>query len=296
MANFTSITIIYNPNSTGGSQKLATATRRKLQAALEGQHIGMIGTEYAGHAEELAYELAHASKRPLIISTSGDGGYNEVINGLQRAQHEGARPTAGLLPAGNANDHYHCLHHGDFVQAIVHSKGRSIDILKLEITKPDSPHFTRYAHSYIGLGLTPRVGRELNKTKLSPVKEVWLVGKTFIRSGRVNIIVRGQVQTYHSLIFSNINRMAKILALTKDSTVDDGKFEVSALYNKHKLGFALQLLKAAAPGLHSTTQTTRYTFNTTRRTVIQFDGETRPLEANAKVTVTICPKALKCII
>ena len=296
MPAFTSITIIYNPNSTGSSQKLAAATRRKLQAALEGQHIGMIGTEYAGHAEELAYELAHASKHPLVITASGDGGYNEIVNGLQRAQHEGARPTAGLLPAGNANDHYHCLHHGDFAQAVVRGDSRTIDLLKLEVAKTGGQHLTRYAHSYIGLGLTSRIGRELNKTQLSLIKEVWLVGKTFLKSGRVHIKVRGQMHTYRSLIFSNINRMAKILALTKDSTVDDGKFEVSALYHKSKFGFALLLLKAAAPGLHSTTQATRYTFSTTRRTVAQLDGEIQPLEDDAKVTVTICPKALKCIV
>ena len=37
-------------------------------------------TERAGHARDLAKQAA-GTGRPLIVSVSGDGGYNEVVDG-----------------------------------------------------------------------------------------------------------------------------------------------------------------------------------------------------------------------
>ena len=167
MSYYTTITIIYNPNSTGSSQQLAEKTREQLQAALPREVITTRATEYAGHAEELAYELSRATSRPLIISASGDGGYNEVINGALRAIREGATPTTGLLPGGNANDHFNALHKDNFVTSVVNGQERHIDCLSVTVHSHTTP-LERYAHSYIGLGITPEVGHELNKTHLNP--------------------------------------------------------------------------------------------------------------------------------
>jgi diacylglycerol kinase (ATP) len=109
------IAVIYNPNSTGSSKELATEFSKRLKKRLPDQAIELIATEHAGHGEEIAYELAKKYKRPLIISSSGDGGYHEVINGLMKAQHEGAHPVAGLLPAGNANDHHRNVTRGELI-------------------------------------------------------------------------------------------------------------------------------------------------------------------------------------
>ena len=116
---FSTIAIIYNPNSTGSSRKLAEEYANILQKRMPAQKIELIGTEHAGHAEELAYSIAKNSKHPLIISSSGDGGYNEVINGAYKAREEGANPITSLLPAGNANDHFRNLSSDDLVEHIV---------------------------------------------------------------------------------------------------------------------------------------------------------------------------------
>src|SRR5206468_12869554 len=151
MPHYTAITIIYNPISTGPGEKMADKLAATLKKTLPKKIISVVPTEYAGHAEVLAYKAAKASKRPLIISASGDGGYHEVVNGLMKAQQEGSQPVAGLLPAGNANDHYRHVHKGDIVEAILNAREKQIDLLKLSAISKRRP-ITRFAHSYIGLG------------------------------------------------------------------------------------------------------------------------------------------------
>ena len=84
---YTTIAIIYNPKSTGQSEELAQEFAADIRQQLPNQKVELIATQHAGHAEELAYELASSSSNPLIISSSGDGGYNEVVNGAIKAQN-----------------------------------------------------------------------------------------------------------------------------------------------------------------------------------------------------------------
>jgi len=59
-------------------------------------------TEHAGHATQLSRSAAD-SGRPLVVSVGGDGGYNEVVNGVMQAGNDQA--STAVLAAGNANDH-----------------------------------------------------------------------------------------------------------------------------------------------------------------------------------------------
>lgn len=296
MAKYTSITIIYNPNSTRAGKASASEFEQQLGAKLPGQNIALVPTEYAGHAEELAYQYAKASKRPLIISASGDGGYHEVVNGLMRAQAEGARPLASLLPAGNANDHFHNLHSQDLVDAIAEAKIQVIDLLKLGYkTRRDRP-ITRYAHSYIGLGLTPQAGMELNKHRLNPFWEVWISMRAVLGVRPVQLRVGHQVYTYDSLIFSNIKKMSKIFSLSDVADASDGRFEITAFHRRNKLQLIARLLTASTRGLKGSRQASSYTFQTIKKTPIQLDGEIHSLPANTQVEVRIEPLTLHCVI
>ena len=160
--SYSIIAIIYNPKSTGSSKSLAQSLQKKLKVKLPNQRIELVATKHTGHARDIAYDIAKKYEKPLIVSSSGDGGYNEVVNGALQAQSEGAHPITSLLPAGNANDHHRNLHDSSLVNEIVTMNTRDIDVLKISGCV-DSKEITRYAHSYLGFGLTPRVGRELNK-------------------------------------------------------------------------------------------------------------------------------------
>lgn len=292
---YSTISIIYNPNSTGASQ----ANARKLAEALKGSvvedMVKIIPTKFAGHAEKLAYKLAKASPRPLIISSSGDGGYHEVVNGALRAQAEGAEPTCGLLPSGNANDHYHNLHQRPIDEQIISGSHRYIDILCIK-ARVGGKAWQRYAHSYIGIGLTPKVGQELNKVQLNRLREAWIVLRTLYRLRSSRLIVNGKEHEYDSLIFSNVRRMSKILSLSDTAKLSDGKFEIIAFRSHSKLKLLRKLIKATTIGLRSRRRADHFEFQTVRKTRIQLDGEIFVLDADSQAAVSLLHRHLRCII
>lgn len=291
--HYSSITILYNPKSTGDGK----ANAEKLQHALKkkGLECDLKPTDHAGHAEELAYKLAKASDKPLIISSSGDGGYNEVVNGAMRAQSEGAKPTTGVLPSGNANDHYKQVHKGDVVDQIVEGRSRHIDVLTITAEAKEY-QWKRYAHSYIGLGVTPEIGKELNKAELNATNEIIISLKALLKSQPFTIKVKGKKEEYQSVVMSNLAKMSKVLGLAKKaSEVDDGLFEVFALPPSKPFMFGV-IVKSATVGVRYTQQTDHYDFSTVQKQLVQCDGEVFDIKAKAKVRVSIEHKALACVV
>lgn len=295
MPTYTMISVIYNPNSTGSGKKLATDFITKLQQQLPKQPIQLLATEYAGHGEKLAYQQARATKRPLLISASGDGGYHDVVNGAMRAQHEGARPVTGLLPAGNANDHYHSLHQSDIVADVVNQQEQLIDLLKLRAVSHGAP-IERYSHSYIGVGLTPKVGKELNRTQLNRLNELWIMAKVLVTFRPIRLRVNGQVRAYESLVFSNVERMSKVFHLSPDARVDDNQFEVTTHYRRSRWQLIASLFKASTVGLTDGQQVQDFQFETIRPTLLQLDGEIIRLDAGTTATITLEHQVLRCIV
>jgi len=292
---YTKISVIYNPNSTGPSHELARQFKKDIVSKLPKQSIELIATDHAGHGEELAYDIAMSQKHPLIISASGDGGYNEVVNGVLRAQKAGAHPTTGLLPAGNANDHYHNLHSKDIVDAIIDGDDKQIDVLKLT-SKSKGRVLSRYAHSYIGLGVTPHVAKELNKTKLNVFNQIGIVAKALFGTHAVKLVVDGKSRHYDSLIFSNIDKMSKVLKISQPSLVSDGRFEVTIFRRRNKLSLILSLLRASTVGVTEDARVKQFSFTPVSETLVQLDGEIISLDDGALSTVRIEKQLLRCVV
>ena len=95
MSPFDRIVIIFNPQSTGDAPRRPRSCGRTWRVASRTCRCDLRPTEHAGHAREIAREVA-ATGRPLLVSVSGDGGYNEVVNGVLRV---GQRP-GGVRGAG----------------------------------------------------------------------------------------------------------------------------------------------------------------------------------------------------
>ncbi len=292
---FSSISIIFNPNSTGNGKAMAKDLKSGLRKRYPDQNVRLIPTLHAGHAEELAYKLAKASQRPLIISASGDGGYHEVINGIVRANNEGSGGVAGLLPAGNANDHYHDVHKGDIGEAISTYKTKKIDLLELN-TRVGGKEFKRYAHSYIGFGLTPKVGQELNKIELNWFNELIIAAKALFVLRPVKIMVNGRQRSYHSVIFSNVSIMSKVLNLSPTASNTDGLFELTIFKRRHKIKLLLKLLSASTAGLENAQSLKEFHFRSIKQILVQLDGEISTIDANSKVSIKVAPKVLECIV
>jgi diacylglycerol kinase (ATP) len=292
---FSSISIIFNPNSTGDGKSMAKELKADLHKRLPGLKATVIPTRHAGHAEELAHKLAKESKRPLIISASGDGGYNEVVNGIVKANQEGAHAVAGLLPAGNANDHYHDAHQDNIASLIIKGKVQKIDLIKLDTTV-NGKAYTRFAHSYIGFGLTPLVGRKLNQVDLNWFNEKFIAIKTLFTLRPITIFLKGKRRKCDSIVFSNVSTMSKVLSLSSKASNSDGLFEVTIFEHRRKRELLYTLLKASTIGLTDPKSVKEYHFRSIKQIFVQLDGEIAKVDANSEVEIKIDPKTLDCIV
>ena len=280
--------MIFNPNSTGDAPALAEQFRDELAERLPDLPVELRPTEHAGHAQDLARDAA-ASGRPLIVSVSGDGGYNEVVNGVMDAGNAGA--VAAVIGAGNANDHRRVTRERPLVDSVVAGDVQPIDLLKLR-----TDGLTRYAHSYIGLRITPVVAIDLEQGGKGSFREITTVIRAFARFRPFEIELEdGRTQRFDSLIFANIRQMAKFATLSEEGEPDDGVFEVITLKHTAKWRVLFTAVKAAVRGLGEQPTARHYRFTTSTPLPLQLDGELLTLDPGARVTVDLVPGALSTI-
>src|SRR5205809_472398 len=91
--------VILNPKSGGGrTQRQQTEITTSLTRL--GVHAPLHVTRAAGHAEEIAFELANSGAR-VIAAAGGDGTVHEVGNGILRS---GKSAALAVIPLGTGND------------------------------------------------------------------------------------------------------------------------------------------------------------------------------------------------
>lgn len=210
---FESIVIIFNPNSTGDAPKLAEQLRDRLGELLSyTPDIIHRPTGHAGHAVSLARDAAAAGGNVLIVSASGDGGYNEVVNGVMQAANPDA--VCAVMAAGNANDHRRTTGTMPLAEAIAQGQVRHIDLLRIHTGQgADMPGV--YAHSYVGFGLTPVMAIDLEKGSKGALKEMISVVRTFSKFQPFEIRQTDRKRRkFDSIVFANIAEMAKYATLS----------------------------------------------------------------------------------
>lgn len=289
---FESIVIIFNPNSTGDAPRLAEKLRDRLVELLTySPEISLQPTGHAGHAVELAREASVSGSNVLVVSVSGDGGYNEVVNGVMR----GGNPKAvcAVMAAGNANDHRRVTGTKPLEEAIAEGQVRHIDLLHIQTGQgSDAP--AEYAHSYIGFGLTPVVAIDLEKGSKGALKEMFSVVRTFSKFKPFEIRQSdGKRRKFDSLVFANIAEMAKYATLSAaEEHPSDGKFEVIIFPHMSKWRVLLTALRATTQGLGDQPSVSSYEFTTLKPLPYQIDGEVKSVAAKTAVKVESAPSAL----
>ncbi len=291
MTAYGKVFIIYNPKSTGNGRANAKKVASKLKN--NSIEVTLCATTHAGHAEELAYDLANKHYNPLLISASGDGGYNEVINGALRSQEEkSTKPVCAVLASGNANDHASALQKNveSFIEHILQEKVRHVDVLMLASSKN-----IRYAHSYIGIGITPAIGNELNKKDLNTLREIWIALSEISKAKPTALLVNNKQRSFNSLVFANTARMAKYIKTTEEELPNDGKFEVIPIVHHNKFHFFRKLLETFILKPNVQHRAKSYTFTTTQKTKTQLDGEIITIDKNSDVTIQSLKRRLATI-
>jgi diacylglycerol kinase family enzyme len=292
VASFDRIVIIFNPHSTGRAPELAAELRDELAERLPAVPSELRPTEHAGHARDLARDAA-GTGRPLLVSVSGDGGYNEVVDGVMQSGNDQA--VCAVRAAGNANDHRRVTRRRPLADAIVDGDLHRIDLLRLTVGSGSTAQ-VRYAHSYIGVGLTPVVAVDLEKGGKGSWKEIASVVRVFSRFRPFPIRLEdGRRRNIDSLVFANISEMAKYAILSDDGRPDDGRFEVITQRRTGKLRVLGMAVRALTRGLGPQPSATHYSFTTLAPMPLQLDGELLELDADTLVAVDIAPQALATI-
>ena len=292
VTSFDRIVIIFNPQSTGNAPESAEDLRSELARRLPEAPLALSPTQHAGHARDLAREAAGTGS-PLIVSVSGDGGYNEVVNGVMDAGND--RAVCAVRAAGNANDHRRVTRERPLADAIVAGEVRRIDLLRLTIgSGPDAE--TRFAHSYIGVGLTPVIAVDLEKGGKGSWREIASVVRGFSSFRPFPVRLEdGRRRRIDSLVFANIAEMAKYARLSEAGAPDDGRFEVITQRQTGRLRVLGTAVRAATRGLGPQPSATHYAFTALAPMPLQLDGELIELEADTAVAVDIAPRALATI-
>lgn len=289
MKVFDHIAIIYNPGSTGDAPKMAKDLYDSVNGHFEiiQKKATLYPTKRAGDAIEIAHDVASKFARPLIVSVSGDGGYNEVINGVMAAKKlfPAQQPVVAVMAAGNANDHRRVMRDDTpLIRLIKRAEIKSMDLISMSAKAKDFD-LKRYAHSYIGLGITPEVGHELNKQVKNRWNEAWLTFKTLNNFTPFTIERNGTSGLFDSIVFANINEMAKYVKLDTKNTVHDNKFEIVAVQHLGKLHTILALFVAVFHGFKNAPSYNTYSFTMPDKQLVQLDGEIVELPEKTSVSV-----------
>ena len=287
-ALFDRVALIFNPTRAGMAARIG-ALQRELAAELPDLHVDLLPTEYAGHARDLARSVA-ARGAPLIVSVSGDGGYNEVVNGVMDVP--GSRAVCTVLPAGNANDHHRSMPARPLPDAIREGRVRRIDLLRITFGGAHRGQ-VQYAHSYVGFGLTPLMAIGIEKGGKGKILELLSVARTLSHLKPFELVrADGATARFDSLILANISRMAKYGTVSESNHPDDGQFEVVTLPHSGRWKMALMTLRAVTLGLGHQPSVSSYAFTTRDAVPCQIDGEVVHVPAGTHVLVESAKGAL----
>jgi diacylglycerol kinase family enzyme len=282
------VALIYNPKSTGDAFSVTKALQKDLEKIKITNKVALFPTKYANHAEEIAKAIATKYKKPLIVSVSGDGGYHEVVNGVMASGNKNAVCT--VEAAGNANDHWRVVHNSQPLIDRIQKSPRAISILKLSVQGPDSRQ--RFAHSYIGFGISAKVAHELNQKNLSRLKELNISAKSFLKLKSFKLFAYGDVRSFDSILAANISQMAKNIKINKDLDLESSSFNLILHHHRNKLSLIIRTLSAMIRPDKKTRRVTSFSCTTLGDVWVQLDGEPTKLSAENKVQITGIKNAL----
>ncbi|MDP5226522.1 MULTISPECIES: diacylglycerol kinase family protein [Arthrobacter] len=288
---FDRIVLIFNPAPGGTPAAAAARLHAVLRERLPGTPVRLAPTAGPGHGRVLARSEAElpGDGRPLLISVSGDGGYHDVVNG---AMEGGGRAVCAVLGAGNANDHRRSTRTEPLLRAIERGHLRHIDLLRLQVGE-GSDGWSRWAHSYVGFGLTPRMAIGIERGVKGRYSELVSVARVLRSLAPIEITrTDGATAVLDSLILANVTGVAKYGRISAGPSPDDGLFEVLLLPHAAKWRIGLMTLRAVTIGLEPEASVARYGFTSPHAIPLQIDGEVLEVPAGASVLVESVPRTL----
>jgi diacylglycerol kinase (ATP) len=297
--------IIVNPTS---GRSYAETVIPQIEECLSAHKLDfeIMRTERPWQAAELAEEAAKNGV-DVVVSASGDGTANEVLNGLMRARSAGFSQTAmGILPVGTGNDFAYGMGlPGDLEKAcatLAENKRMTIDV---GLVKGGDYPEGRYFGNGVGIGFDAAVGFEAEKVTWTRGLLAYLIAAMrtvflYYNAPTVEMAYDGKTITQPSLMISIMNgqRMGGGFYMAPESSPKDGELDLCIVSEASKLRI-FQLINFFLSGTQAgqaevtTGRTKKISAKATKGTLpAHCDGETLCYEGQ-QLDVEIIPQTLE---
>lgn len=285
---------IINPTSArGATLKRWQATRKEFVTT--GISFTERQTTDAGDAPGITTEAIKSGIK-RIIAVGGDGTLNEVLNGYLDARGSAIDREAaiGLLPSGTGSDFRRSiglLKNADAIRAIVESRTRPIDAVKVEFENQDGETTIRHSMNVVSFGLGGDVTTYVNNWretlpdwvggKLRFVAAAVLALKQFKNKNvRVTIDEKSALAMQSNLIVVGNGRFAGGgMMLAPEAELDDGLLDVILTSSATRFDVIGELRRIYVGGLLKNPKVSLYKARTVaiesdEKLAIDIDGET----------------------
>jgi len=298
--------LILNPQANHGRAYETAGDLRHLADDIGGAE--WVGTDFPGHAVQLAREAALAGFDP-VVSVGGDGTLHEVVNGLMLVDAL-RRPRLGVVPLGSGNDFVS----GAGLEArplaalqgiLTATRERRIDAGFIR----DESGRTEYWDNTVGIGFDAAVNLQSRRITRIHGFMMYLLAviKVIIENydaPHMEIELNGESFTKELLMFTagNGTREGGGFITTPDARLDDGQLDYTYISRVSRL-MMIRLIPEVMNGRHGRFKAVRLGRMTNakvcadRALPIHTDGEMfASYEANVRcVDIGIVPAALRLI-
>jgi len=292
--------VIVNPVSRGGkAQEEGIWLLNRLRRM--GVDYEALFTERAGHAEEMVVKWAEDFD--VVVSVSGDGTTNEIINGIMKV------PSADLMlamfPAGTADDFacnmgYDRKDKEQALRAILGNTYRTIDLIRYD---------DRYAAVSFGLGVDSEIADGAYKWKRFRIPAYFYSGlkKCFLEERkRYQVRFDYDDQTFDDwvliAILCNAPLFGRYIKIHPEAKMNDGVLgltigrEMPNVYGLVLFGFACMGGRHGFSRKVSFHQVRRMRVECKTDTYAQIDGEVYRFDAGRVINLSVVPGALRVLV
>jgi len=292
--------VIVNPVSRGGkAQEEGIWLLNRLKKA--GVDYEFLFTERAGHAEEIVVKWAEDFD--VVVSVSGDGTTNEIINGIMKVPSADLR--LAMFPAGTADDFacnmgYERKDKEQAVKAILGSDCRTIDLIRYD---------DRYAAVSFGLGVDSEIADGAYKWKTFRIPAYFYSGlrKCFFEERkRYHVRFDYEGQTFEGWVLISILCNAPVfgryIRINPNAKMNDGILDLTIgtempnVYGLVLFGFACLGGRHGFSSLVSFHQVRNMRIECKSDTYAQIDGEVYKFDSGRVINLSMVPQALKVLV
>ncbi len=292
--------VIVNPVSRGGkSQEEGIWLLNRLKKA--GVDYEFLFTERAGHAEEMVVKWAEDFD--VVVSVSGDGTTNEIINGIMKVPS--AELKLAMFPAGTADDFacnmgYDRKDKEQALTAILGDSVRTIDLIRYD---------DRYAAVTWGLGVDSEIADGAYKWKRFRIPAYFYSGlrKCFFEERkRYDVRFDYEGQTFEGKVLISILCNAPVfgryIRINPNARMNDGLLDLTVgkempnFYGLVLFAFACMGGRHGFSSLVSYHQVREMRVECKSDTYAQIDGEVFRFDAGKVIHLSVVPQVLKVLV